>query len=69
MQTVRIHMDDASCADVRISDIQFDEFRRWLRFANQRDEFNMPGVAQKLKRKSIAWTEVLPEETEEEKEK
>ncbi len=62
MQTTRIHFEDSSFIDMRVSDIQTDEFRRWLRFANRNDTFTVPGLKRVIRRKDIARTENLPDE-------
>ena len=62
MQTTRIHFEDSSFIDMRVSDIQTDEFRRWLRFANRNDPFTVPGLKRVIRRKDIARTEYLPDE-------
>jgi hypothetical protein len=62
MQTTRIHFEDSSFIDMRVSDIQTDEFRRWLRFANRNDTFTVPGLKRVIRRKDIARTECLPDE-------
>ena len=46
MKTTRIYFQDASFTDIRASDIQTDEFYRWLRFSSQRDTFKLPGMKQ-----------------------
>lgn len=56
MTDLKIIFSDASEKDLRISDLQADEFKRWLRFANQRDEFILPSLPLAIKRKSIART-------------
>lgn len=61
MQTTRIHFEDSSFIDMRVSDIQTDEFRRWLRFANRNDTFTVPGLKRVIRRKDIARTEYLPD--------
>ena len=65
MQTTRIHMEDLSIIDVRVSDIQTEEFRRWLRFANRNDTYRIPGLKQPIRRKDIAWTEMIREDEDE----
>ena len=62
MQTTRIHFEDSSFIDMRVSNIQTDEFRRWLRFANRNDTFTVPGLKRVIRRKDIARTEYLPDE-------
>ena len=62
MQTTRIHFEDSSFIDMRVSDNQTDEFRRWLRFANRNDTFTVPGLKRVIRRKDIARTEYLPDE-------
>ena len=62
MQTTRIHFEDLSFIDIRVSDIQTDEFRRWLRFANRNDTFTVPGLKRVIRRKDIARTEYLQDE-------
>lgn len=62
MQTTRIHFEDSSFIDMRVSDIQTDEFRRWLRFANRNDTFTVPGLKRVIRRKDIARTEYLQDE-------
>ena len=64
MRTTRIHFEDLSHIDVRVSDIQTEEFQRWLRFANRNDTFKIPGMKQEIRRKDIARTEFLREEDE-----
>ena len=41
MQTTRIHFEDQSTLDIRVSDLQTEEFRRWLRFANRNDTYKV----------------------------
>ncbi len=65
MQTTRIYFEDASFVDIRVSDIQTEEFRRWLRFANRNDTFSVPGLKRVIKRKEIARTETIREDKEE----
>ena len=62
MKTTRIHFEDATFTDIRVSDIQTEEFYRWLRFANKNDTFKVPGVKQEIKRKDVAWIERIEEE-------
>ena len=59
MQTTRIHFEDASFVDIRVSDIQTEEFRRWLRFANRNDVYSVPGLKKVIRRKDIARTEII----------
>ena len=59
MQTTRIYFEDLSFIDIRVSDLQTEEFRRWLRFANRNDTFRIPGVKRVIKRKEIARTEIV----------
>lgn len=54
MKTTRIYFQDASFTDIRASDIQTDEFYRWLRFSSQRDTFKLPGMKQAIVRKDVA---------------
>lgn len=61
MQTTRIYFEDLSFIDIRVSDLQTEEFRRWLRFANRNDTFRIPGVKRVIKRKEIARTEIVQE--------
>jgi hypothetical protein len=65
MQTTRIFFEDASFVDIRVSDIQTEEFRRWLRFANRNDSYSVPGLKREIKRKDIARTETIREDDEE----
>ena len=53
MKTTRIYFEDASFTDIRVSDIQTEEFYRWLRFANRNDTFKVPGMKQAIVRKSV----------------
>ncbi len=62
MQTTRIHFEDATQIDIRVSDIQTEEFKRWLRFANRNDTFSIPGLKTVIRRKDIARTEFIPDE-------
>lgn len=62
MKTTRIYFEDASFTDIRVSDIQTEEFYRWLRFANRNDTFKVPGMKQAIIRKSVARIERLEEE-------
>lgn len=64
MQTTRIHFEDLSHIDVRVSDLQTEEFRRWLRFANRNDTFKIPGVKREIRRKDIARAELIREKDE-----
>ena len=61
MQTTRIHFEDKTSTDVRVSDIQTEEFRRWLRFANRNDIYRIPGLKQEIRRKDVARIELIPE--------
>lgn len=61
MQTTRIYFEDQSFLDIRVSDLQTEEFRRWLRFANRNDSFSIPGVRQIIRRKDIARIISIPE--------
>ncbi|MCR5137620.1 MAG: hypothetical protein K6C12_11140 [Oscillospiraceae bacterium] len=61
MQTTRIHFEDSSSIDIRVSDLQTEEFRRWLRFANRNDTFSIPGLKRTIRRRDIARTEIIPE--------
>ena len=61
MQTTRIYFEDQSFLDIRVSDLQTEEFRRWLRFANRNDTFSIPGLKRVIRRKDIARTESIPE--------
>ena len=61
MQTTRIHFEDQSTLDIRVSDLQTEEFRRWLRFANRNDTYKVPGVKREIRRKAIARTEFIPD--------
>ncbi len=61
MQTTRIHFEDTSFVDIRVSDLQTEEFRRWLRFANRNDTFSVPGLRQVIKRKDIIRVEAIKE--------
>ena len=61
MQTTRIHFEDSSFVDIRVSDIQTEEFRRWLRFANRNDTFSVPGLRRIIKRADIAQVEIIEE--------
>ena len=54
MKTIRIHLEDLSYVDYAASDDQIEEFRSWLRFANQTDTFHLAGLDQKVMRKDIA---------------
>ncbi len=62
MQTTRIHFEDASFIDIRVSDIQTEEFRRWLRFAHRNDTYSVPGLKRVIQRKEIARTETIRED-------
>ena len=62
MQTTRIHFEDTSFIDIRVSDIQTEEFRRWLRFANRNDTYSVPGLKRVIRRRDIARTEFIPDE-------
>ncbi len=62
MQTTRIHFEDLSFIDIRVSDIQTEEFYRWLRFANRSDTFRIPGLKRVITRKDIIRTETIREE-------
>ena len=48
--------------DIRVSDIQTEEFRRWLRFANRNDTYSVPGLKRVIRRRDIARTEFIPDE-------
>jgi hypothetical protein len=61
MQTTRIFFEDQSFLDIRVSDLQTEEFRRWLRFANRNDSFSIPGVRRVIRRKDIARIVSIPE--------
>ena len=61
MQTTRIHFEDASFIDIRVSDLQTEEFRRWLRFANRNDFYSIPGLRKQIKRKDIVRIETIRE--------
>ena len=61
MQTTRIHFEDNTFVDIRVSDLQTEEFRRWLRFANRNDTFSVPGLRQVIKRKDIIRVETIKE--------
>ena len=61
MQTTRIHFEDLSFVDIRVSDIQTEEFRRWLRFANRHDTFSVPGLKRTIRRMDIARIENIEE--------
>ena len=54
MKTTRIFFEDASFTDIRASDIQTEEFYRWLRFASRNDTFKLPGMKQVIIRKEVA---------------
>ena len=54
MKTTRIFFEDASFTDIRASDIQTEEFYRWLRFASRNDTFKLPGMKQAIIRKDVA---------------
>ena len=62
MQTPRIHFEDTTSTDIRVSDIQTEEFRRWLRFANRNDTYRIPGLKQEIRRKDIARIELIRDE-------
>jgi len=62
MQTTRIHFEDLSFIDIRVSDLQTEEFRRWLRFANRNDTYTVPGLKRVIRRRDIARTEFIPDE-------
>ena len=62
MQTTRIHFEDTTSTDIRVSDIQTEEFRRWLRFANRNDTYRIPGLKQEIRRKDIARIELIRDE-------
>ena len=64
MQTTRIHFEDATFTDIRVSDLQTEEFYRWLRFANRNDTFRIPGMKQVIRRKDIARVEKIREKDE-----
>ena len=59
MKTIRIHLEDLSYVDYAASDDQIEEFRSWLRFANQTDTFHLAVLDQKVMRKDIATIETL----------
>ena len=59
MQTIRIHFQDSTSIDVLFSDSQEEEFRQWLRFANQNEAFSIAGEECEIIRKNIAWTETV----------
>ena len=61
MQTTRIHFEDHSFIDIRVSDIQTEDFYRWLRFANRNDTFKIPGLKREMKREDIARIEQIQE--------
>ncbi len=62
MKTTRIYFEDASFTDIRVSDIQTEEFYRWLRFASRNDTFILPGMKQAIIRKDVARIVRLEEE-------
>ena len=64
MQTTRIYFSDLSFVDIRVSDIQTEEFCRWLRFANRNDTFTVPGLKRIIRRKEIVRTELIPDRDE-----
>lgn len=64
MQTTRIHFEDLSHIDIRVSDLQTEEFQRWLRFANRNDTFRIPGLKTEIRRRDIARTELIREKEE-----
>ncbi|MBR4474289.1 MAG: hypothetical protein IKS55_11710 [Oscillospiraceae bacterium] len=59
MQTIRIHFQDLSFIDVRLSETQTEEFERWMRFANQSWTYSIPGQEKEIKRKDISRTEKI----------
>ena len=59
MKTIRIHLEDISYVDYAASDDQIDEFRSWLRFANQTDTFHLAGSDREVMRKDIATIETI----------
>ena len=59
MQTIRIHFQDSTSIDVHFSDSQEEEFRQWLRFANQNEAFSIPGEEWEIIRKNVSWTEAV----------
>ena len=61
MQTTRIHFEDMSFVDIRVSDLQTEEFRRWLRFANRNDIFSVPGLKRVIRRSEITRVESIEE--------
>ncbi|MBQ9661907.1 MAG: hypothetical protein IJV40_02005 [Oscillospiraceae bacterium] len=62
MQTTRIYFEDLSTVEIRVSDIQTEEFYRWLRFANRNDTYTVPGLKRVITRKDIIRTELIREE-------
>ena len=59
MQTIRIHFQDLSFIDVRLSETQTEEFERWMRFANRSWTYSIPGQDKEIKRKDISRTEKI----------
>lgn len=60
MQTTRIHFENGTFIDVKMSDLATDNFKAWLRFANKLDTFVLPADdGRMIKRGEIAWHEKL----------
>ncbi|MBO6094347.1 MAG: hypothetical protein J6P40_12160 [Oscillospiraceae bacterium] len=59
MQTLRIHFQDLSFIDAQLSDAQVEEFKQWLRFANQNWTYSIQGDDKEIKRNDISRIELI----------
>ena len=59
MQTIRITFQDLTFIDAQFSDAQAEEFKRWLRFANQSWTYTIPGEENEIIRKDVSRIERL----------